>query len=589
MSNNVQKQPKRKRAPDRSFSRAAIKNPDIIFAAFDTETLGLGGELLMIQWGIFDEVKHSSGPEKIRDFLSDVFKFPDPVVWYCHNAQYDFRYFMDYFVEHEIPVKLLMRTDNDIYEIRILSPSGKWCILRDSFAFWNSSLADLGKTFCPEIPKLEIDIENFNPSNPEHIEYARRDVEILLKALPILDQKIRANFGVSIGPTTAGTALRAWQNTLAESEVHYCSSLDSRELFIRQAYYGGVVFLTTNKTLTDCQTFDINSSYPYVMDKLGVPGGAVCETEEIDFSLPGIYHCLFETPKRLQIPIIPSRDVRGFMQWRSGIFESVVTGYEIEFALKQGYKLLRVFSGLKWEKIIYPFSDFVAKCKAIRKENKGKPEEKLAKLMQNSLYGKFGSRRERRVIIAAHCAKDDELIGALPYDEKGKWYVKKEISETQKCKPEWAVFITARARLNLLNVAYCVGPENCFYGDTDSLTIDKNFSHLVPQGAEYGQFKLEKDWQFFRPIAPKVYAGILRNGEYCGAAKGLLSKNITDENWHQLLTDGESTAQALSLDSLRSSLKKGVTPASLLLRHSSKLENSKNYQIEGEDVIIRAA
>lgn len=581
--------PSKRRSPDPCYSIKSVKDTEIIFAAFDVETRGLGGDLLLIQWGIFGEIKTCDAPDMVECFISDVFKYPDPVVWYCHNAQYDFRYLMDYFVKNEIPIKVMMRTDNDVYELRILSPSGKWCILRDSYAFWNSTLSDLAKTFCPHLPKLEIDIQNFDPKNPEHLTYARRDVEILLAAMPILDEKIRRHFGVGIGPTTAGTSVRAWQKTLPENEKHYCSRLGARELFIRQAYYGGVVFLTTNRTVDNCLTFDINSSYPYVMDKFGVPGGAVCEGQEVDYSLPGIYHCVIRAPDNLKIPIIPSRDKTGGVQWRKGVFETVVTSFELDFAVNHGYEILKVISGLKWEKMIFPFSPFVEKCKVLRKEHKGRPEEKLAKLMQNSLYGKFGSRRERRALLAAHCSGDDELIGAIPYDDAGKWYVKKEVSESQKCKPEWAVFITARARLNLMEVAYRVGPDSCFYGDTDSLVIRADKASLVPTGDDYGQFKLEKKWRHFRPIAPKVYAGVLESGEYYGAAKGLPSRNLTAGNWRELLEEGHTAASAYSLDSLRLTLKNGVSPATVLLRKSSTIDNSKNYSLVDGEIELKCA
>jgi hypothetical protein len=227
---------------------------------------------------------------------------------------------------------------------------------------------------------------------------------------------------------------------------------------------------------------------------------------------------------------------------------------------------------------VYPFNEHIEHCKSIRKAYKGGPEEILAKYMQNSLYGKYGSRRERRRIVAAHTLEPEELVGMFPYDDSGNWYVQKEIDDEMRCKPEWAVFITAHSRLRLLQAVYTIGPENVIYGDTDSITIRAGTEGNLNVGDDYGQWKLEKEWAEFRALAPKVYSGILKDGRRKGAAKGLPRKNLTPEHWRQLLDDGETQAHAMSLPSLRVTLKKGVTPAQVLLRHSSGIENSANYE-----------
>jgi hypothetical protein len=199
--------------------------------------------------------------------------------------------------------------------------------------------------------------------------------------------------------------------------------------------------------------------------------------------------------------------------------------------------------------------------------------------MQNSLYGKYGSRRDRRRIIAAHTVSPEQLIGLTPYDDSGNWYVQKEIDDEMRCKPEWAVFITAHSRLRLLQAVYTIGPKHVIYGDTDSITVKSGYEGDLDIGEKYGQWKLEKHWAEFRAIAPKVYSGILTDGRRKGAAKGLPRKNLTDSHWRELLEDGATQAEALSLPSLRVTLKKGVTPAELLLRRSSGIENSSNYEL----------
>lgn len=561
---------------------------DIMVGAIDTETEGLGGKLLMVQWGIMGQVMTASGPDMLDVLFHCVMQMPKPIIWYSHFAQYDWRYFMDYLLEKGYPLEIGMRTDTDVYEIRIGNADGDVVILRDSYALWNSPLEKLATTFCPEIPKLSIDIEHFDPNDPEHIEYAKRDVMILLVGLPRLFDLIREHFNVIAGATTAGTALKAWQRSLKPEEIYNASDYGPQEEFIRQAYYGGLVFLTTNKAHENCVTFDVNSSYPSVMDDYGVPYGRIAISDDYMSGMPGIYRCRVRAPDNLIIPILPARDGKGRMRWYKGEFDTCVTNQELIFAAQHGYEILEVYEGICFEEMVFPFSDLIAHCKFLRKMFKGLSVEALAKLIQNSLYGKFGTRRQRLRLMAAIQMSDEDYIGAMPYDADGTWYVKKELDKDMRCLPQWAVFITAHARLKLLSTIYKVGPENVLYGDTDSITIKSGFEHLVDSGDDYGQWKLEKEWSIFKPIAPKVYVGILKDGTYKGAAKGLPRKGITQKNWEELLEDGKSSATTMSLSSLRVTMKSGIKPAHELIRQSSDLRNSSNFQAgENGDVRVK--
>lgn len=559
---------------------------DIMVGAFDVETDGLGGRLLMVQWGIFGEIKVDSSEHMLDAFFDDILKYPKPVIWFAHFAQYDWRYMMDYFIEHQLDVEIAMRTDTDVYEIRIRLEKGT-VIMRDSYALWNSKLEKLAQAFCPEIPKLPFDFETtqFDPHNPEHVEYAKRDVQILMVGLPRLMQKLETHFGVTPNGTFASTSMKGWQYTLPKTEIYNASKFDEKELFIRQGYYGGIVFLTSQRTHSDCETIDLNSSYPAAMMKYGVPYGRMAESLDYHEGKPGMYRCRVRAPENLIVPIIPARDASGAMRWYRGEFDTVCTNAELTFAAQHGYEILDIYDGVVFESVVYPFTPFIQKCMAIRKQFAVAPgmpltgEEYLAKFMQNSLYGKFGSRRERLRIIPAWCAKDEDLLDSAPYDDSGNWYVKKEIDEDMRCIPHWAAFITAHARLRLLETVYAIGPENVIYGDTDSITMKAGFIDRVDVGAEYGQWKLEKQWDTFRAIAPKVYTGILKGGKFKGAAKGLPSKNLTEQHWKELLEDGRTVASVQSLDSLRVSLKNGVKASELLLRRSSELTNSRNYEV----------
>ena len=560
------------------YAAKAVRGDDeIMVAAGDVETDGLGGKLLMVQWGFMGQVFYSSSETMVQEFFDFASQLPQPVIWYFHFGQYDWRYFLDYFIDNEIEIDIGMRSDVDIYQIKFKGVGGKWCIMRDSYALWPSPLEKLADAFCPEIPKMKIDIENFNPHDPEHIKYAKRDIEILLTGMPRLFDMMYQHFGINAGATTAGTALKAWQKSLGKDEIYDCSTWNSQEAFIRQAYYGGLVFLTSTEMVNNAETYDINSSYPDSMERYGVPFGRAIATTDFQNGKMGIYRCRVKAPDDLIVPIIPARNEKGGMRWYKGEFDTVCTSVELIFAAKHGYEILEVYEGIFFEETIFPFSDFIWHCKMIRSEFKGLSQEALAKLMQNSLYGKYGARRERTRMMSAYSMDEGDFIDSTPYDDAGNWYLTKEFDDEMNCQPAWAVFITAHSRIKLLNTVYKIGAENVLYGDTDSITVREGFGHLVDQGLEYGQWKKEKVWRKFRAIAPKVYAGILEDGTFTGAAKGLPRKGITDKNWNELLEDGESQATTLSLPSLRVAMKKGVSAATELTRVSSSLNNSSNY------------
>ena len=559
-------------------------NDEIIVGGFDLESEGLGGRILMMQWGVFGKVYHSTAANMVEEFLEFIMDYPSPVIWYAHFAQYDWRYFMGEFVRLGLDVQIHMRSDSAAYQITIKNKRGKKVIMRDSWALWPGTLKNLAESFCPELSKHEIDVANFDPANPVHVAYARRDVEILLCALPRLFALLHRDFGVQPSGTTAGTALKAWQSKIPAGTYFNGSTHNARELYIRSAYYGGLVFLTDTNIVEDAITVDRNSSYPASMCEFGVPGGTCYQTKEFQNDHMAIYTVRVRAPAGLVIPILPARNESGAMRWFRGEFTTTVTNRELVFAANNGYEILEIIEGIAWEETIFPFNEIVERCKAVRKEFErapdqvAAPENTLAKLMQNSIYGKFGSRRERLRVFAEHNATDADFEGAEPYGGDGEWYIKKEFDEDMLCKPEWSVFITAHARLSLLQNAYSCGVENVIYGDTDSLTIRRGFEGSVDIGGDYGQWKVEKEWTQFRAIAPKVYSGVLKSGKRVAAAKGLPKKGVSDETKRELLEYGASRATVLSLDSLRLTLKMGVRPARMLTRVSSTLTHSINFE-----------
>jgi DNA polymerase elongation subunit (family B) len=575
------------------YAKSKVKNESILFCAFDTETDGLGGKILCCTYSNPIKTDIYLGENCAVQWLENVFfNLPFPAIHYAHFAQYDWRYLIPHLLEHKDEYEKLefnLRTDKDIYQIKV-KRKNKWYIMRDSYALYPDTLRNFAKQFSPSLLKLDLDfeIEKFDPTNLEHINYAKRDAQVLRECLMNFNVAIEKLFGVSVGHTTAGTAIKAWQNSLVNDEIIDYSIDNDSEQFIRSAYYGGLVFLTSNAKHQNCKTFDINSSYPYVMQTYPMPIGSPIRTLEFNFELPSIYDVDVKTPINLKIPILPCRNSRGSMQWRSGEFRTQVTGYELKFALEHGYQITEYHSGLIWHSVINPFFDFIENCKTIRKNHPKTSYERIAKLMQNSAYGKFGAKRERNAIIFGQENIKPDSEATLLSGDYDDVFVSSEYADDMPCKPEWAVFITAYARLRLLAVAYAIGTDHVLYGDTDSLTVDSQANlDAIPRGSEYGQFKLEKAWKTFRAIAPKTYAGQLENGQWAGAGKGLSTSKMSQQKYRELYENGECDVVYESLPSLVVALRQPMGPATSKTRKSSNLQNSVNYSFQNERVILK--
>lgn len=575
----------------RPFSSKGYQDEDILFFSWDTETAGLGGELLLITACDYSGTHVFKGENMLDEFIALLQNNPYPAVWFAHVSQYDWRYLMDYLIDHQIKCDIRMRTDTDFYQITLWL-DGAMVVMRDSAALYPGKLADFAKQFTPELPKLEIDIKHFDPENPKHIEYAKRDAEILRVGMPRFDAMIRKHFGVGLGHTTAGTAIKAWQATLPEKTFYACSPWGEREEFIREGYFGGLVFLTRTDSLYNegkvvAETYDINSSYPDKMRRYGVPWGSMVRTTDYLNGCLGIYRVRVRSPDYLVVPILPHRNARGHMAWNRGEFETVVTSEELIFAARYGYEILDVMEGYAFEDRIFPFSDFVDKCEAMRNQYKGRTEETLAKLIQNSSYGRFCAKRLRKVVFVPD--SDNECIDAVPLGERGYFWVREEFNETMRVIPQWGVFITAYARLQLLSQIYKVGVENVYYGDTDSITVRPGLGHLFDVGREYGQYKLEKEWVRFRAIAPKVYSGQIKGGQWLGAAKGMPRKVMEATHWKQLYKGDKINLSYESLPSLRVAMQRGITPAEWRNRDSTDIQNSANWELHGNNVYPKMA
>jgi DNA polymerase type B, organellar and viral len=269
--------------------------------------------------------------------------------------------------------------------------------------------------------------------------------------------------------------------------------------------------------------YDVNSLYPYIMANTIMPvGKPIAFDGDIRQEEPqayGFFKCYIECPDNLEHPIIQRRvKTKSGMRTVAGV--GTWTGWlcstEMDNAVKYGYKF-EIIKGYQFESGNI-FKEYIEELYKFRMEYpKTHPMNYIAKLLMNSLYGKFGMRMDNTEIkifnvsdpigqesfndmfeLWAESIRDlvefdygkikykilvINSIFAYKYDEK------EELFHGMDVNIALASAITAGARVHM---SYFKNNPNfkLYYSDTDSIFIDC----LLPAelvGNKLGQMKLK--------------------------------------------------------------------------------------------------
>ena len=258
---------------------------------------------------------------------------------------------------------------------------------------------------------------------------------------------------------------------------------------------------------------------------------------------------------------------------------------EMDNAVKYGYSF-EILNGYEFKRGNV-FKDYITKMYNLRLEYaKGHPLNLIAKLLMNSLYGKFGMRLESTQVEMFDTSNEMEsqLLKDLLdlYGKTIKDFIKLdnfivtvrdsllnyEYSENEDMFHQVGVDIniaiasavTAGGRMWMSTLKN--NPLfKLYYSDTDSAAIDRPLpSYMV--GAALGQFKLEYVVERAVFLAPKVYGLLTTEGKEIVKVKGLTpdisigdldqlliqdsQKVFIQEKWYKDLYEGEITPQQVA-------------------------------------------
>ena len=462
---------------------------------------------------------------------------------YFHNLKFDGEFIISYLLNNGYELILDSKEKRDNTFTTLISDMGLFYSMTiyfsvkgkkvskvtiiDSLKILNMSVDKVAKSFGLPISKLELDYDT--PREKGYIlkdyekDYITNDVKIMALALDIL-------FKQGLDYMTAGSnGLHDFKNTHSMRkyyrmfpELNYKVDKD-----MRQAYKGGFTYLNPiykEKDVGSGVVLDVNSLYPSVMYKDPMPIGepVLFQGEYKEDKVYPLYIQMLSCCFKLRQGKIPTIQIKGSHFIENEYLESsndeiitlVLSNIDLKLFLEQ-YEVseLSYECGWKFKSMNGIFTEYIDKWIKVKNEatisgNKGM--RALAKVMLNSLYGKF--------------ATSLDVQSKYPYLEDGivKYYLGEKGTKKGLYLPV-GIFITSYARNKTIRTSQAIkdysikkyGKDMYIYSDTDSihtlLPIEELVHFCEIDDVELGKWKHESTFSKARFVRQKCYLEMIDN------------------------------------------------------------------------------
>lgn len=498
-------------------------------------------------WVILDEQEQAEHGNDISSFFTRLERFKKSETIYFHNLKFDGSFIIVWAVKRGFKiVDSLTGAGNEIeicisdmgqfYYIYYSFKRGKKTVtirILDSLKIINASVSRIAHDYNVGTVKGECDYnlnrpEGYTPTN-EEIDYCYTDCVIIMRALlKLRSQNYQFGKRMTAGSVAFNTYRDSFRNKFAFNDwfPKLSNEVDS---FLRTAYRGGYSFLnpTYKGTQQPSYVYDINSMYPFMMTHYPLPygepiffSGEPNPTEEtplfivqisLDFTLkPGHFACIqlkhnlgfnaveYLETSNCETPLLTVTNVD---------LEQIFFNYDVENLTYYNGYYFRAKKGM--------FDDYINFYITLKQNSQG-AERALAKLMLNSLYGKFGTnphRRSKQVTIM-----DDKIT-----------FNYSDVEETDSVYVPVAIFVTSYGRRYIQQAAYTAG-STFIYCDTDSLHCTTEQSNIWIDSKELGAYKMEGSFINSKFLRAKCYVEVDSDGNehytVAGASKDV-KRNMT--------------------------------------------------------------
>lgn len=476
----------------------------------------------------------------------------------------------------------------------------------DTLNYWRVSLAMLGDS----VGVKKVSMPEKKASKSKWDDYCKTDVNILRKSVTrlfdfIVDNDL-GNFGLS-APSIAMNAFK--HKFLKPNQVFIHDNTKVLELE-RECYYGGLVHnYYIGKVKNKVYCYDINSLYPSVMlEKMPTKYlGTITNP-----SIKEVKRYLGKYGVAAYVEIDNDKEPyplrhEGKLIEATGNYHTALCGPELKRAIDTNS--VKEIHYAAYYALDYLFVDYVKYFWNLRKIAKSKNDyvgDTFAKLLLNSLYGKFGQKgfewkecttntlRLYYDTMGVPFPKEYETEDIRPVInwKQQKWFaigmkepitvryvtgklqIKFPMGEHYESAPIISAYITATGRERLRMLARKAGKRNCYYVDTDSLYVNlQGRTNLIRSRSvcnkTLGKLKFEGSERNVIFYAPKDYI--------FGDKRRL--KGIR-QNAEQL---SENTFRQLKFEGIRSILKREPLPYILIEKIIKKNNRVYNKGVVNAD------
>lgn len=480
-------------------------------------------------WGISD----IEAPEEvttgvvIETFMNYILEHPGIV--YFHNIKFDGNFIIYWLFRNGYTYNTNKREMRPGQFNALISDMGTWYTIdiyfkptdtgiaprveiRDSAKIIPLPIEAVPSAFGLKEQKLEIDYNEFREIGHElteqEKEYLCHDVIILSKAVKFMCMKGQTKL------TAGANALNDFKKRFDKKEWNRLfpalNPIVDRD--IRMSYKGGWTYLVDdwkNKEVKEGCVYDVNSMYPWAMKYCALPWGnpVFFKGEYKENKNYPLYIINFVAEFKLKPNRLPSIQIKHSLYFadneyiKSTEVPMVLTLTSVDFELfkhNYDYKIIEYVGGYMFKSKVGMFAEYIDywyEQKTLAKKEGNKGLEKIAKLMLNSLYGKFGARLTGKSKYPIYSEEDDKVLYKLSEEEDRKGgYL------------PVASFITSYCRDKIIRGAEACG-DRFIYADTDSLHILGTTPPAELDVDEYrlGAFKLEERFIRAKFIRQKTY------------------------------------------------------------------------------------
>lgn len=498
----------------------------------DIETIQIGEELFpyllvivndkgkFVFWGkkcVYDFILYLQETINERKYVEyEEEKYININIWSFNGSRFDYIYVFKEILELD-PTKIILGgTKTNIkymeynrvykfYDLKLITTRG--------------SLNNTLKSFGITSQKIDFDIKNkndkwFEDNKDNIVKYCIHDC-VVLKELKDKVFKMVVDFSeIEIN--------NAYSIATLAKEIYKAKYLgnnvligDTKDIYdkVRDAYYGGITFNTKFK-VNNANYYDINSSYPNVM-QYNVPFKYV-KTYKCQIDKNKLWDCnLYKVKgkfRKIPIPYMPTRTKFGLIYTLE--FEGYRWGVELKLGINKNlFEYISIEECIIFEEKPI-FKEFITDIYNKRLEAKTDDMKLFYKLLMNNLYGKFGQRKFPDTYFCDNeelyeYLASDKLIPDIEMLETENEVYQVKITDDDDMMfygslTRLASYITASARVNLVKGMIEVGMDNVIYCDTDSIVTTKDLPEEMV-GKELGKWKVEMKIDYGEFYCAKMY------------------------------------------------------------------------------------